>query len=96
MNANTVSNDCEVCQAEPIFGVASSSIAPVSLAFGKRCLQNRAEPIWALEAMMQVKTESRLKILLRDDVIDKQILDRVKVYVNDKYVTVREWSQSHE
>ena len=42
---------CECCKRDgvEILGVASSSLGPMSLAFCRECLENRAEPKWMLE-----------------------------------------------
>lgn len=37
---------CEVCQAEPSVGVASTPLAAMSVAYGRRCLQENAQPLW--------------------------------------------------
>lgn len=41
---------CQVCDAEPAVGVASSGCGPISFAYGKKCLELGAEPFWALVA----------------------------------------------
>lgn len=45
-----VGTTCDVCAREGAVGVASSSLGPISLAFCPRCLVNRAQPLWLLDA----------------------------------------------
>ena len=41
---------CEVCQNEPVCGVASIPFIPMSVAYGAKCLAANAHPWWALVA----------------------------------------------
>lgn len=41
---------CDVCKNEPSVGVASSVLGPLSLAYGRSCLDKGAEPYWLVVA----------------------------------------------
>lgn len=41
---------CEVCSDEPAVGVACIPGMPVSVAYGRRCLDADAHPLWAVVA----------------------------------------------
>lgn len=41
---------CEVCNNEPSVGVASVPGIPYSAAYGRECLQRRADPYWIIRA----------------------------------------------
>lgn len=40
---------CEVCNSEPAVGVAAVPGAPLSLAWGRNCLEHGATPLWIAE-----------------------------------------------
>jgi hypothetical protein len=40
---------CNVCEAEPAVGVASSALGAVSLAYGRTCLDKNADATYMLE-----------------------------------------------
>lgn len=42
--------DCDVCRKEPALGVAAVPGVPVSVAYGKECLQANAHPYWIIVA----------------------------------------------
>lgn len=44
--------DCQVCGKEPGVGVAASSLGPMSLSYGRKCLEVGAEPQWAIEFVL--------------------------------------------
>lgn len=37
---------CNVCNAEPVIGVASSALGAMSMGYGRQCAVNGAEPLW--------------------------------------------------
>lgn len=41
-------SSCDVCDNEPMKGVASIPGMPVSVAYGENCLRANAHPWWAL------------------------------------------------
>ena len=45
---------CAVCDNEPAVGVASSPLAPYSVAYGRRCLDENAEPLWLVHATIEL------------------------------------------
>lgn len=50
---------CDCCNREAVLaGVASSSLGPMSLAYCKDCLVNRAEPLYLVEGMIEINGAS--------------------------------------
>jgi len=45
---------CEVCHRERDVWVASGALGPYSIARCQECLQQYAEPIWAVEAILMM------------------------------------------
>jgi len=43
---------CNVCDKEPAVGVASSTLGPMSFAYGRECLKANAEPYGPLVTMV--------------------------------------------
>src|SRR5437879_9186964 len=46
--------NCNCCGNEPAVGVASSGIAAMSIAWGRQCLRQGAEPWWIIDATLEV------------------------------------------
>ena len=44
---------CEVCERNESVGVASSVLGAFSLAFCSDCLEKKAEPFWAIRALVE-------------------------------------------
>ena len=45
---------CDICNEEPAVGVAASGIGPFSIAWGRICLDRGAEPLFAIEALLDM------------------------------------------
>ena len=75
---------CEVCGKERAVGVASS-VGPVSFAYGRQCLRNRAEPEWLISFMLEENGGLQG--------CNKWFLDCVGTYLRGKYLTVREYDR---
>lgn len=88
--ANQSSTDkllkCEICKQEVSIGVAASPLGAFSISYGQKCLDEGAEPEWAVNAMLEgVKWDVQgLKL---------EFVDEVKVFVNNEYITVREYAK---
>lgn len=74
----TVENLCDVCQKNPMIGVASTSV-PFSCAFCSECAQQGADPEWIFEYYMSegYKPEDMRKGLV--------------TYSRGQYMTYAEW-----
>lgn len=83
---------CDVCGQESAVGVAASGIGPFSIAWGRKCLDNDAEPIWAVETLLDMNQGP--------DNCNDNFLDNTKVFMDNDYITVREfaktWKQAEE
>lgn len=45
---------CSICGNEPAVGVAASPLAAYSQAYGRRCLDEGAEPLWLIHATLDM------------------------------------------
>jgi hypothetical protein len=71
---------CEVCGNEPGLGVACIPGMPMSVAYGRTCLENNAHPSWAMRAQVEMAGGV-------NEVIP-EFLDSV-VYEAGQYITLR-------
>lgn len=76
---------CDVCNNEPSVGVAASGIGPFSLSWGRECLNRRAEPLWAIEAILEMNGG----LVGVAEWFKQQV-----TYVEGRYVTVAEFVAS--
>jgi hypothetical protein len=83
---------CEVCRKEVAVGVASTMI-PYSAAFGRRCLINRAQPRWIVDAEIQeYGVDGKNGPAKAPNYFDPGFLDYVTVFMPfGEYLTVREY-----
>lgn len=75
---------CEICKEEVGIGVASSSLGAVSICWGQRCLDENAEPLWAVNNILEMVNYDISKV-------KQELADETKVYLNGEYITVREY-----
>lgn len=77
-------HNCEVCRMERAVGVASSPLGPVSLAYGRECLNRRAEPYWLIAALVDEHGSEGIREDIRATVCS---------YVDGRYLS---WDQTVE
>lgn len=73
---------CQCCDNEPAVGVASSGVVPMSIAWGLRCLQRRAEPWSAIEYLLEQANE-------QGEAFADWFLDG-ETWKDGRYMTIRE------
>lgn len=79
--------DCQVCGSrEAGVGIASSPLGPFSVCYGQRCLDEGAEPIWAVETLLDINGGI--------EGCNEWFLDSVKVFYDNAYITVRDFSKT--
>lgn len=77
-------NLCEVCGAEPMVGVAAVPGVPMSVAYGRNCLQHGATPLWIADVQIG-------QIMPVHDLDWRYVADWFReetVYVGGEYVRV--------
>jgi hypothetical protein len=74
-------NVCEVCQNEPGKGVACIPGIPMSVMYGQKCLDERADPFWALK--------SNVECCGGPSEVRPEYLDS-RTYLNGRYMSLRE------
>lgn len=93
LDSTSTSDDlCDVCRAEPMVGVAASTMGPISLAYGKECLEKGAEPLWCFEAAFCADSPDELKQTLREGGM-AEWAQKLGTYVDGKYVNIMEWAR---
>lgn len=83
---------CQVCGAEPSVVVVASPMGPLSLAYGKNCLEQGAEPLWCFEAAFCADSPEELKQTLRDGGM-AEWAQQLNTYVDGKYINIMEWAR---
>jgi hypothetical protein len=84
----------DVCKAEPIKGVACSPLGPISLGYGQKCLEAKAEPLWLIQAALDCDSEEELKTVLVEGLkrIPLWWVTSLKVYDRGVYQPIMEWA----
>ena len=90
MNSET-ETPCDVCGIEPMVGYAGSPLGPISIAYGKQCLTNGAEPLRLFQAALGCETEDELKSVLREGGL-AEWAQSLSIYFDGRYVNIMEWA----
>lgn len=76
-------NTCHVCKNEEALATLSSCLGPMSVPFGRECIDKGAEPIEMIEHLLT-------SIDWNLEALDSFVLDYVSTYYKDDYRTFAE------
>lgn len=74
---------CDVCNKNPMIGVASTSI-PFSCAFCKECAQQGADPEWVFEYFFTDVMTNKDPSTIREGLV---------TYKDGKYISFQDWAK---